>query len=377
MLSVEHGAAVGCADRDHYDKAVIILLDDRKLKILAAVINEYIVTGEPVGSKTIASLPDIKVSSATIRNDMAMLEQLGYLEQPHTSAGRIPTYSGYKLYIERLMPERRLTDDEKQMLDSILDVDVPTEDALIESASKALAEITHCAAVVSNFSPQFSVITKVDAIPTGKRMYVLLMITSSGNIQNKVCRLEFDLTHEQLEFFTEYMTKNLSGMSVDSLSDETIEKLAAAMGAYTVTLTPLLKGVVELAKGFMQSDVHVSGEKNLLARSDIGAGDIVKFFEQKNEFSKMLDDSFSGLQVLFGDDGNFVISNSSMIVSPFKKGGKTAGSLGLIGPVRLDYAKVIPYIEYLTDKISEVLSDNGDAYSAEPPALEDKYPDEK
>lgn len=346
-------------------------MDDRKLKILAAVIDEYIVTGEPVGSKTIAALPGIRVSSATIRNDMAMLEQLGFLEQPHTSAGRIPTYSGYKLYIERLMPERSLSDEEKAMLDSVLDVDVPTEEALTDSASRALAEITNCAAVVSSNSPQFSVIAKVDAIPTGKRMYVLLMITSSGNIQNKVCRLEFDLTHDQLEFFNQYMTKNLSGMSVESLSDETIERLAEAMGAYMVTLAPLMKGVRELAKGFMKSDVHVSGEKNLLTRSDIDPGDIVRFFEQKNEFSKLLDDSFSGLKVLFGENGDFVIGNSSMIVSPFKKGGKTAGSLGLIGPMRLDYSKVIPYIEYLTERISEILNTTNDEFPVLPPADED------
>ena len=113
-------------------------MDDRKLKILAAVVNEYIVTGEPVGSKTIASMPDIRVSPATIRNDMAMLEQLGYLEQPHTSAGRIPTYKGYKLYIDQLMPEKALSDSEKQMLDNMLDSDNPAEDALIDSASKAL-----------------------------------------------------------------------------------------------------------------------------------------------------------------------------------------------------------------------------------------------
>ncbi len=351
---------------------MITLLGDRKLKILAAVINEYILTGEPVGSKTIAAMADIRVSPATIRNDMAVLEQLGYLEQPHTSAGRIPTYSGYKLYIEQLMPERCLTEDEKEMLDSILDTDAPSESALIESATKALAEITHCAAVSSNFSPQFSVITKVDAIPTGKHMYVLLMITSSGNIKNKVCRLEFDLTNEQLAFFTDFMTRNLSGMSVGSLSEETIEKLAEAMGAYTVTLSPLMKGVMDLAKGFMTSDIHVDGEKNLLTRSDIGTGDIVKFFEQKNEFSRMLDDSFSGLKVMFGEDGNFVISNSSMIVSPFRKDGRTAGSLGLIGPVRLDYAKIIPYIEYITDKISEMLSEGGEDEPPTPPALENK-----
>lgn len=347
------------------------MLDDRKLKILAAVVSEYIVTGEPVGSKTIAALPDIRVSPATIRNDMALLEQLGYLEQPHTSAGRVPTYSGYKLYIEQLMPYKALTDAEKQILDEA--VESAEGEAVIENAAKALADITHCAAVVSDFSPQFSVITKVDAIPTGKRMYVLLMITSSGNIRNKVCRLEFDLDSEQLSFFTEYMTKNLSGMSVESLSEETIENLAAAMGAYTITLTPLLNGVTELARSFKQSDVHVSGERNLITRNDIGANDIARFLEQQQEFARLLDDSFSGLRVLFGEDDSLVISNSSLIVSPFKKGGKTAGSLSVIGPVRLDYAKIIPYIEYLTGKISAALDGDDDDSSAYlPPQIEDK-----
>ncbi|MBQ7989481.1 MAG: heat-inducible transcription repressor HrcA [Oscillospiraceae bacterium] len=335
-------------------------MDDRKLKILAAVVDEYIRTGEPVGSKVIASKPGIKVSSATIRNDMALLEQLGYLEQPHTSAGRVPTYAGYRLYIEQLMPRETLSSEEMEMLDSALDIDSPTEEVLIENASKALAEITHCAAV-SNISPRFSVIAKVDAVPTGRHMYVLLMITSSGNIQNKVCRLEFDLTHEQLDFFKNYMTERLSGVSVDSLSDVMIDKLAEAMGAYTVTLSPLLKGVMDLARSFMESDVTVSGERNLIERSDISTSDVLKFLEQKGELARMIDDSFSDLRVMFGSDG-MVISNSSMIMSPIKRAGRTAGALSLIGPMRLDYSKMIPYLVYLTDKISEILTENTEEY---------------
>lgn len=331
---------------------------DRKFKILAAVINRYIMTGEPVSSGAIAAMPDIKVSPATIRNDMALLEQLGYLEQPHTSAGRIPTYNGYRIYIDRLMPEYALSDEDKKMLDDVLDVEVPTADALIENASKALAELTHCATVAKNVSPKFSVITKVDVIPTGKRMYVLLMVTSSGDIKNKMCRLEFDLTNEQLDFFTSYLAENLQGVSVDSLSQETVENLVAAMGTYMVTLAPLLKGICELAEGFKDTDVHVAGEKNLLARQDIDSNQIVKFFEHKDEVVKMLDDSFSDLQVVFGEDGNFVIENSSMIVSKIKKGGKTAGSLGVIGPMRINYAKIIPYVEYLTERITELISDD-------------------
>lgn len=334
------------------------MADDRKLKILAAVINEYIVTGEPVSSKTIAAMPDIKVSPATIRNDMAVLEELGYLEQPHTSAGRIPTYSGYKLYIEKLMPEYSLSDEDKKMLDDILDIEVPTADALIESASHALAELTHCAAVAKNVSPKFSVITKVEVIPTGKRMYVLLMVTSSGDIKNKMCRLEFDLTNEQLEFFSQYLAENLQGTSIDSLSEEMVDNLTAALGTYMITLTPLLKGICELAECFKDTGVHVAGEKNLLARQDIDTKQLMNFFEHKNEVVKMLDDSFSDLQVMFGDDGGFVIENSSVIVSKIKKGGKTAGSLGVIGPLRINYSKVIPYIEYLTDRITEMISED-------------------
>ncbi len=337
---------------------MIKLLDERKRRILAAVVDAYITTGEPVGSKAVAALPDIRVSPATIRNDMAMLEQLGYLEQPHTSAGRIPTYSGYRLYIDELMSAKVLSEEEKLLLDSCLDVDVPTADALIESASKALAELTHCATVVKNVAPKFSVITKVELIPTGRRMYVL---TSSGNIKNKVCRLEFDLTNEQIEFFSRYMAENLQGVSIEDLDGDTIDRLVSAMGAYMVTLAPLLQGVCELAEGFKDNEIRLQGEKNLLTRQDINSDQIVKFFENKNKVVKnMLDDSFGDLQVLFGEDGGFIIENSSMIVSKIKKDGKTAGSLGVIGPMRLDYAKIIPYLEYLTDRITDIISDDPD-----------------
>ena len=134
-------------------------MDNRKLKILAAVVDEYVRTGEPVGSKSISKLEDINVSSATIRNDMAALEQMGYLEQPHTSAGRIPTFKGYRLYIDELMTPHDLPEEEKQRLDEMLgDKDTP-EELLVQNAATALTEITHCAAVVSNSVPRFSIIS--------------------------------------------------------------------------------------------------------------------------------------------------------------------------------------------------------------------------
>ena len=340
-------------------------MDDRKLRILKAVVEEYVVTGEPVGSKTIAALPDIHVSAATIRNDMAFLEQLGLLEQPHTSAGRIPTFQGYRVYIERCMGGKGLSDAERARLDGMFAGDQPlTEDLLIQSATTALAEITNCAAVAVNAMPQFSVISKVEVIPTGKRLYVILLITSAGNIKNKACRLEFDLNEEQLQFFTQFLTEHLHGVSVEDLSPQMFEQLVAAMGAYMTTLSPLVQGLYELSRDMMRQELTVNGAKNLLTCQDLNTVDIVEFMEHQDAIVPLLNDTFSGIHVMFsedgGQDGHFVIGNSSMIVGRWKKDGRDAGRLGIIGPMRLDYAKIIPYLEYFTEKISDLISEKED-----------------
>ncbi len=334
-------------------------MNERKLKILAAVVEEYVRTGEPVGSKAIASLPGIGVSAATVRNDMAMLEQLGYLEQPHTSAGRVPTISGYRLYIDELMTPPSLPPEERSRLDDMLREQGPmTEELLIQNATTALAELTQCAAVVSDRSPQFSIISKVEVIPAGKRMYVVLLITSGGNIKNKACRLEFDLTNEQLDLCSRFLAEHLEGVSVSELSEERMAELTAAMGAYMMTMAPLVQGICELSRDLWQNALTVAGEKNLFSCEDLDKMEVVRFIEHKEELARLLNDSFSGIRVVFGEGSDsFVIGNSSMIVSKYRKGDRSVGSLGVIGPMRLNYAKVIPYLEYFTDKITDLISE--------------------
>lgn len=329
-------------------------MDDRKLRILTAVVDEYIVTGEPVGSKVIMS--HVKASSATIRNEMAELEKQGYLEQPHTSAGRVPTYKGYRLYVDSLMQQDPLTEDEKKLLDDMLPQDYLTEKDLVETASLALAELTKCATVVANSTPKFSLISKVEVIPTGKRMYVILMITSNGEIKNKVCRLEFDLTHEQLEFFDNFVKENLNGVPLSELSDDYISKLTEAMGAYMMTLSPLVLELLNMSRE-MDNDITLNGQKNLLTCKDFDQGEIITFLDNQRELRNFIDDTFSGLNIMFSPEKDgFFIHNSSMITSPFSKDGKTAGTLGLLGPMRIDYAKFIPYLEYFTGRISDMLT---------------------
>lgn len=353
-------------------RKVVCRLDERKLKILAAVVDEYVRTGEPVGSKAVAGLAGIKVSAATIRNDMAALEQMGYLEQPHTSAGRVPTFQGYRLYIDELMTLPALSDEEKARLDEMLgDEQTLTEELLVQNAATALAELTQCAAVVTNSAPRFSIISKVEVIPTGKRLYVILLITSNGSIKNKACRLEFDLSHEQLDFFTKYIEENLSGVSVDQLSEEMLDKMVTAVSAYMVSLSPLVKGLCELSADLKSEELTMSGEDKLFSHSDLDKMEIVRFIEHKDELAQMLGETFSGIQVKFGaEDDSFAIGNSSLIMSKYKKDGKEAGSLGVIGPMRVDYRKIIPYIEYLTQKISSIMSEEENTAARELPFSE-------
>lgn len=341
-------------------RKVVLIVNSRKMKILAAVVDEYIRTGEPVGSKAISKLDNINVSAATIRNDMAVLEQLGYLEQPHTSAGRIPTFAGYRLYIDELMNPSALSDEEKCYLDNMLgDKDTP-EELIIQNATTALAELTQCAVVVTNSVPKFSVISKVEVIPTGKRLYVILLITSNGSIKNKACRLEFDLNHEQLEFFTRYIEENLSGVSVEELSEEMFNNMVSALSAYMVSLSPLVKGICELSEDLKQQELTVSGSEKLLSCDELDKMEVVRFIEHKSGLSDLLDETFNGIQVKFGSENNFAIGNSSLIVSKYRRGNKEAGSLGIIGPMRVNYKKIIPYIEYLTQQISCLMSGEDD-----------------
>lgn len=333
---------------------------ERTFKIFEVIVDEYIRTGEPVGSKAVAHKLGFPVSSATIRNEMASLESQGYLDSPHTSAGRIPTVKGYRFYIERMMSDapRALSGSEKEEIDRFFN-EITGEDTeiLIESASNALAELTNCAIVTTNMTARFSVITKVELIPTGRRVYVLMLITSEGNIKNRVCRLSFDLTDEEMKLFTDFLNENLTGLNIGNVSQEYIEGLAAALGSYMMTLSPLLKAVADLSREVSEKRVLLKGETNLIARDELQKNEIISLLQSRNEFSELLDTAFSGINVMLGKEKDtFAVENSSIITSSFSKGGRQAGSFGVIGPMRLDYKRIIPYIEYFADKVTNMLS---------------------
>lgn len=333
-------------------------ISERQLNVLSAVVNEYIRTGEPVGSKHLVQSLGLSVSSATVRNDMAALEMMGLLEQPHTSAGRVPTYLGYRLYIEKLMTPAPLTAKERRMIDEMLGGTNVTPESVVETATEALAELTGLATFNTKNTPQVSVITRIEVIPAGRRLYALLILTSTGSIKNRICRIELDISEEQLEFFEKFLNENLHGLKIDQLNPSMMQNLAVAMGSYMMTLSPLLYAIYELSGEFSQQDVSLKGTTNLLSQRDFSPSEIVQLLNRKNELTRLLSGVFDGIHVVFGkEQDTFAITNSSVLMTKYSIGQDEAGSLGMIGPVRVDYAKMIPYLEYFSGRVSRLLTD--------------------
>lgn len=340
--------------------------DARKLKILKAVVERYIQSGEPVGSKVVAGQFGT-ISSATVRNDMAALERSGFLEQPHTSAGRIPTSMGYRYYISHLMKREPLSDGDREEIDSRIVRGDLNPRTLVANATELLARLTDCAIVSAICEMGHCIITRIDVMPAGRRLYALLLITSGGAVENRVCRLEFDLQNEQIAFFVRFIRENLIGLRVDDLTDEKMVELGLALGSYTVALAPLLYGVYDITRQLRRQRVEIKNETSLLRRGVLGDDSYTRLMDSRQQLSDLLGDPEEGISILFGrPDSPFDMEGSTLIVSPYYQGGRAAGSLGVLGPLRMDYRRIIPFVEYLTDTVTRLMTEGLDEDRSKP-----------
>lgn len=330
---------------------------ERQFVVLKIIVDIFIETGEPASSLAVCERLNKTVSSATIRNDMVKLEKLGFLEQPHTSAGRIPTYKGFRFYINSLMEPQSLTKKEMESIDEILNEDLSSVSAIVENAALALSEYTKLLVVSTTSVPKFFVISKVDVIRTGRRIYAVLIVASSGEVKNKICRLKFDIEEKELEFFKEIINESLVGNSIETIDKNLMEKIAVALGSYVLGLTPLLNALYDISQEILKREVNLKGEQNLLKYGGLEAKELMEFITAKNKIEDVLNGAFSGINIKFGnEDNSFCLENSSLIVANYG-GDEPFGSFGVVGPIRLDYKKILPYVSYFSQKISSLIEE--------------------
>lgn len=340
-----------------------IELSNRAQSILAAVIAHYIVTAGPVGSRTIAKKTDLKVSPATIRNVMADLEDMGLLTQPHVSAGRVPTSQGLRLYIDSILqvsePDERLKQQIRQVLES-----EPVHDPsdILKAAGRALSLISNQVSVVSAPDPEHEIIRHLELILLQPGLILVIFVLSSGGVQNRVIQAEADLTQNDLDKFTNY----LNSLLVDLTLGQVKERVAREMAREKVRFDQVLSRALALGQmaleGRVDGEVYVEGRANLIDAPEFAnvarLRGIFQAFEEKSILLRLLEKALlaRGVQIVIGAEEKMDgLEGLTAVTASYGETGQSRGALGVIGPTRMDYSRVIPVVDYTARLVSRLL----------------------
>ena len=336
-------------------------LDSRKMKILKAIIQTYLETGEPVGSRTISKYTDLNLSSATIRNEMADLEELGLILQPHTSAGRIPSDKGYRLYVDNMMEEK---EREVTKMKDLLVQRVDRVELLLKHMAKILAVNTNYATMIS--APTLHH-TKLKFIQLSKveNNKLLVVIVAEGNIiKNTILDIEENISNDALLSLNILLNSTLNGLNIDEISLAIITKLKENAGDYSGVVGGVLEAVAEAIKvDEEQPQIYTSGATNIFKYPELSDGEraseLISTFEEKEQLTSLisssLDNKEHGIQVYIGDEAPVqTMKDCSIVTANYALGDGIQGTIGIIGPKRMDYEKVVDTLKTLMEQLDYI-----------------------
>lgn len=333
-------------------------LTPRKERILSSVVAGYIKSGEPVGSKAIAD--EVGVSSATVRNEMAGLIELGLLEQPHTSAGRIPSQKGYREYVDHLMKVPELKEEEQRAFDSMLLSGSYDPEGLLGRASRLLAGATRCVGVATTPSGDAAQVRAVQFVQTSRRTAMLILMSSAGTMKNRVFHCEFDLTSDILRVFFRVFNGRLAGKDVSDITPALLQGIGVSLGPLYALMGAPMGALLEVAQDTMRTQVFLSGQMNLLFYPELeqtGVRPILDLLERREELAPLLRQRPGHVAIRIGRElGRPQLDRTSLAVDRYQVDGQDAGALAVLGPVRMDYPRVTAILQYAAAQVGRHLT---------------------
>ncbi len=336
-----------------------VAISERKQRILAAMIDAYVATGEPVGSKWLADALGNAVSSATIRNEMAELSAAGLLTQPHTSAGRVPTATAFRLYIDRLMPHRSLSLEQKRDVDRVLLSAGSDPARLVRVAAELLATVTGCAAVSTSPSEQGATVRRLEVMYISSRMAAVVLMTASGVIRNRLCSFDRPVSAAALHETAAALEACFGGHPLSDITLPAVQGMVLSFGEEGLYRMPILTALLELASEATATEVTLKGQLNLLQYPDYSAERALRllgFLSHSELLTALLTPPADGVQVVLGGESVYPeLDGSGVITARYRGGNGGEGALAVIGPQRMNYAVTIPRMEYLASALSRLL----------------------
>ena len=339
-------------------------LDDRKWKIFNAIIKTYLETGEPVGSRTISKYADLNLSSATIRNEMADLEEMGLIIQPHTSAGRIPSDQGYRMYVDYLMEQK---DKEVKEIQNMMIQKQDRMESVLKQVVKVLANNTNYATMIS--TPQYHR-TKLKFIQLSiiSETQLLAVIVTEGNIvKNKMLNFEHGLNNEMLLKLNILLNTGLNGLAIEEINLGLITKLKEQAGIHSDVVSRVLDAVAETIQMEDGVEIYTSGATNIFKYPELSdsskASELISTIEEKKELASLVSESMTqtsdtGIQVYIGNEAPIQnMKDCSVVTATYELGSGIKGTIGIIGPKRMDYEKVVDSLKVLKNQLDNVFED--------------------
>lgn len=338
------------------------MLDQRSQTLLKTLIERYIADGQPVGSRTLSKFCGLDLSPATIRNVMADLEELGLIASPHTSAGRVPTPRGYRLFVDRLVTVRPLEVEHKEQLQGRLLPEEPQR--VLSQAASLLSHLSRFAGVVMT-PRRSSTFRQVEFLRLSDRRVLLIVVTPEGDVQNRILHTDREYTPSQLNEAANYINQNFAGLDFESIRSRLQNELVSLRN----DITDLMQKAVAAGSQAINEDVEtvmISGERNLVGVHELSDNmdrlrQLFGLFDQKTGLMQLLDASSraQGVQIFIGGESQLVpMDQLSVVLAPYESDGKVVGTLGVIGPTRMAYERVIPIVDITAKLVSNALSHN-------------------
>ena len=348
----------GDAETFHQDS-----MDERKRTILKAIIDDYVTSAEPVGSRTIAKKSDMGLSPATIRNEMADLEEMGYLTQPHASAGRIPSDKGYRAYVNEILNVRHADIEELSKFQEYLENKISEFHEMIKAASALLSKITPYTAVSLVSSVNKLTVKAVQLVPIEKGKALAVVVMSNDAIKNKMVMLDSTVTPETVLRLSSIVNEQFAGLTAETVREFSINDLMILMGSENLRILPLIDGVLDCISQCDDTEVYHDGDANLLIHPEFGDVTKAKAMLEVLHSDDVLKDIFTtdenpgGLTVRIGtENSKEEMSDCSIISATYSINDTCIGTIGVLGPKRMNYAKVISALEYIKRKLNREVS---------------------
>ena len=335
-------------------------LTERKKQILRAIVDSYIRTAEPVGSKTISQLPGMDFSPATIRNEMADLTSMGLLEQPHTSAGRVPSAAGYRLYVDELMQDYRLSMDETKTINQAMEVKMQEVDKMISQVGKLVSKMTDLPAYAVAARSSQRTVKRFDLILAEAGSFILVVMLSDNQVQNKLIRLPLDVSQEDLRLLSAVLNASLTELTADEITPELLAKVTRSAAGAASLVPVIVDYTVELLKK-THSEVYMTGQAKLLGQPeyhDVEKAQEVLTSLDEDVISNLPATLSSGTtQILVGPENVAKeLKDSSVVITKFDIGDGMQGMIGVVGPTRMDYAKITARLSYFAENLGRMFA---------------------